>query len=207
MTCSSVDLKAYVLGELPESEKGLVAGHVRECASCSEEMERLSLTHLALVSLRDEEVPRRIAFVSDKVFEPRWWQRVWRSGPAMGFASAAVLACAILAHGLLRPAPLAGPSATVDSAVVERRVAAQVSERVNARVNDIVAVAVAKAVSDAVSNEDARERSRTAELLAGVEKKYDLQRKADMLAIAANLEIERKERARLYMASSGLEVR
>jgi anti-sigma factor RsiW len=199
MTCSSVDLKAYVLGELPESEKGLVAGHLRECASCGEEMERLSLTHLALVSLRDEEVPRRIAFVSDKIFEPRWWQRVWRSGPAMGFASAALLACAILAHGFIRPAPLTGPPATVDTAAVERRVATQVSERVNA----IVAQAVTKAVSDA----DARQQRRTTELLADAEKKYDLERKADMLAIAANLEIVRKEQARMYMASSGLEVR
>ena len=102
MTCSSVDLKAYMLGELPEKEKGAVAAHVRECATCGEEMERLSLTHLALVSLRDEEVPRRIAFVSDKVFEPRWWQRIWQSGPAMAFASAALVACAILAHGMMR---------------------------------------------------------------------------------------------------------
>ncbi|MGA3027268.1 MAG: hypothetical protein ABSF98_21120 [Bryobacteraceae bacterium] len=203
MTCESVDLKAYVLGEMPESEKALVAGHVRECASCGEEMERLSLTHLALVSLRDEEVPRRIAFVSDKVFEPRWWQRVWRSGPVMGFASAAVLACAILAHGLLPPIPLAGPSASVDSAAVERRVAAEVSERVNARVNAVVAEAVAKAVSDA----DARQQRRTAELLAGVQNKYDLERRADMLAVEANLEIFRKEWARLYVASNGLEVK
>jgi anti-sigma factor RsiW len=195
MTCSSVDLKAYVLGELPESEKGAVAVHVRECASCGEEMERLSLTHRALTSLRDEEVPRRIAFVSDKVFEPRWWQRVWRSGPAMGFASAAVLACAILAHGLVQPAPLAAPAATVDSAEVERRVAAQLNDRVNA--------VVAKAVSDA----EAKQQQKTAELLADVEKKFEFERKADQLAFASNLEVERKERARLYMASSGLEVR
>jgi anti-sigma factor RsiW len=201
MTCSSVDLKAYMLGELPESEKLQVAGHVRECASCGEEMERLSLTHLALVSLRDEEVPRRIAFVSDKVFEPRWWQRVWHSGPAMAFASAAVLACAILAHGFVRPIQPARP--TVDTAAIEQRVEAQVSQRVNAAVSD----AVTKAVSRAVSEDDARQRRETAALLADVQQKYDLQRKADMLAVEANFQIFRKEQARLYMASSGLEVR
>jgi anti-sigma factor RsiW len=195
MTCSSVDLKAYVLGELPESEKGLVAGHVRECASCSEEMERLSLTHLALTSLRDEEVPRRIAFVSDKVFEPRWWQRVWRSGPAMGFASAALLSCAILVHGFIRPAPLAGPSVTVDTAAVEQRVAAEMNDRVRS--------VVAKAVAD----NEARQQRQTAALLADAEKKFDLERKSDRLAMEANLEIFRKEQARMYMASSGLEVR
>jgi anti-sigma factor RsiW len=203
MTCSSVDLKAYMLGELPESEKLQVAGHVRECASCGEEVERLSLTHLALVSLRDEEVPRRIAFVSDKVFEPRWWQRVWHSGPAMAFASAAVLACAILAHGLVRPIqPMANPAA-VDTAAIEQRVEAQVNQRVNAAVSE----AVTKAVSVAVSEDDARQRREIAALLADVQQKYDLQRKADMLAVEANFQIFRKEQARLYMASSGLEVR
>ncbi len=203
MTCPSVDLKAYMLGELPESEKLRVAGHVRECASCGEEMERLSLTHLALVSLRDEEVPRRIAFVSDKVFEPRWWQRVWHSGPAMAFASAAVLACAILAHGFVRPIqPMVNP-ATVDTAAIEQRVEAQVIQRVNAAVSD----AVTKAVSVAVSADDARQRRETAALIADVQQKYDLQRKADMLAVEANFQIFRKETTRMYMASTGLEVK
>ena len=199
MTCSSVDLKAYMLGELPEGEKALVAGHVRECASCGEEMERLSLTHLALVSLRDEEVPRRIAFVSDKVFEPRWWQRVWRSGPAMGFASAALLACAILAHGYMTPIPRSGPSAVVDSAAVEQRVTAQVNER--------VATVVAQAVAKAVADTEARQDRKTTELLADAEKKFDLQRKEDHLTLEANLEIVRKQQAQMYMASTGLEVR
>ena len=198
MTCSSVDLKAYVLGELPENEKGAVAGHVRECASCSEEMERLSLTHLALVSLRDEEAPRRIAFVSDKVFEPRWWQRMWHSGPAMGFASAALLACAILAHGMIRPAPVPA-GLTVNTAGVEQRIAAQVNERVN--------TAVAQAVARAVADTEARQQRQTAAMLAEAEKRFDLERKADRLAIEANFDIFRKEQARLYMASTGLEVR
>jgi anti-sigma factor RsiW len=202
MNCSSVDLKAYVLGELPESERGLVAGHARECASCGEELERLNLTHLAMASLRDEEAPRRIAFVSDKVFEPRWWQRIWQSGPAMGFASAAVLACAILAHGVLTqgmPRPAGTPVAAVDSAAVQRRVSAEVNERLNA--------AVSQAVSKAVSDAEAREKRDTATLLAAAEQRYEFQRKADLAAVAANLEMYRKQFARTYMANAGLEMR
>ena len=76
--------------------------HVRGCQSCREELDRLNLTRSALASLEDEEIPRRIAFVSDRVFEPRWWQTMWHSGPVMGFASAAVLAAAILVHGFER---------------------------------------------------------------------------------------------------------
>jgi anti-sigma factor RsiW len=102
MSCS-IDLKAYAVDELPKNERRVVEDHMRGCQSCREELDRLNLTKSALVSLEDEEIPRRIAFVSDRVFEPRWWQRMWHSGPAMGFASAALLAGAILVHGFERP--------------------------------------------------------------------------------------------------------
>ncbi len=98
MSCSSVDLKAYVLGELAAAERAPVAKHLEACQDCREELERLNVTRAALLSLAEEEAPQRIAFVSDKVFEPRWWQTIWHSGPVMGFASAGVLAVAILVH-------------------------------------------------------------------------------------------------------------
>jgi predicted lipase len=87
----------------------------------------------------------------------------------------------------------------VDTAAVEQRVAAQVNERVN--------VVIAQAVAKAVSDTEARQQRKTAELLADAEKKYEFERKADRLAVAANLEIFGKQLARMYMASSGLEVR
>ena len=92
MSCSSVDLKAYVVGELAQRERVAADDHVRACQSCREELERLSVTRTALLALEDEEAPQRIAFVSDRVFEPRWWQTMWHSGPVMGFSSAAAAA-------------------------------------------------------------------------------------------------------------------
>ena len=66
-----------------------------------------------LAALREEEVPRRIAFVSDKVFEPRWWQTFLRPS----FAAALVIAAAIVMHGyLMRPA------ATADETEIQARV-------------------------------------------------------------------------------------
>ena len=60
----------------------------------------MRLTIDTLSALREEEVPRRIAFVSDKVFEPRWWDVFLKPS----FAAALVLAAAILMHGyLVRP--------------------------------------------------------------------------------------------------------
>ena len=74
MGCSSVDLKAYLLGELDRREKSGVEQHVVACGLCREELDALRSTHAALLSLPEQEVPQRIAFVSDKVFEPHWWQ-------------------------------------------------------------------------------------------------------------------------------------
>ena len=180
MSCS-VDLKAYAVDELPKNERGVVEDHVRGCQSCREELDRLNLTRSALASLEDEEIPRRIAFVSDRVFEPRWWQTMWRSGPAMGFASSALLAGAILAHGFARPvAPAPGPVAQVDAAQIEQRVEAQVNSRLNSRVD----VAVAKAVNEVQAKQAAE--------LAQVVRAAEVQRKADLATIQQAAELLRK---------------
>jgi anti-sigma factor RsiW len=189
MTCSSVDLKAYMLGEVPESEKGLVAAHVRECASCGEEMERLSLTHLALVSLRDEEVPRRIAFVSDKVFEPRWYQKLFLRP---SFAAAMVIAAAILVHAFARPVGLPNTTAQVDTRAIESRVSAEVTARLQSEMATAVNAAVTKAVADTEKRED----QRAAMLLSAADKRYS--EDADFL---------NKQVTRIYALNTGAGVR
>ena len=110
MGCSPYDLRDYFFGELSHEEHKAVDRHVASCAACREELENLRLTQSTLLSVREEEPPRRIAFVSDPVFEPSWWQRLWRSGPALGFASAAMLSAAILVHAFVpRPPAIAAP--------------------------------------------------------------------------------------------------
>jgi hypothetical protein len=99
MSCSSDQLRDYFFGELGAPERQAVEQHVAVCTGCREDLNALALTRSALLSVPDEEPPRRIAFVSDKVFEPRWWQKLWTSGPQLGFASACVLATAIVVHG------------------------------------------------------------------------------------------------------------
>ena len=51
MSCTTVDVKAYFLGELAASEKSSLEGHLHGCQSCREELERLNLTRAALLSL------------------------------------------------------------------------------------------------------------------------------------------------------------
>lgn len=99
MSCANFDWKAYALGELSRTERESAEAHANSCAGCREEIAQVRLTLDALSTLREEEPPRRIAFVSDKVFEPRWWQRIW----SPTFAGACVIALAVVAHAFVQP--------------------------------------------------------------------------------------------------------
>jgi anti-sigma factor RsiW len=187
MSCS-IDLKAYAVDELPKNERGVVEDHVRGCQGCREELDRLNLTRSALASLEDEEIPRRIAFVSDRVFEPRWWQTMWRSGPAMGFASAALLAAAILAHGFARPMVPAG--ASVDAAQIEQHVEAQVSARMD------------EAVAKAVNQAQVKQAAEFAKVLNATENRLEVQRQSDLATVQQAADYYRKQMAQFLVASN-----
>jgi anti-sigma factor RsiW len=97
---SKPDWKAYVLRELDADDARQAEAHLATCSICHEEVATLRLTLDTLSTLREEEMPRRIAFVSDKVFEPRWWQRALNQtvrNPT--FAAGVLVAAAILIHG------------------------------------------------------------------------------------------------------------
>jgi len=95
---SKPDWKAYVLRELGQDAQRQAEAHLATCSICHEEVATLRLTFDTLSTLREEEMPRRIAFVSDKVFEPRWWQRVFNPT----FAAGVLVAAAILIHGSMQ---------------------------------------------------------------------------------------------------------
>ncbi len=193
MTCSSVDLKAYVLGELAAPERREVEAHAGACAVCREELARLRLTQDALLALREEEVPRRIAFVSDKVFEPSWWRSLWWSAPKLGFVSASLVAAALLVHAFVRPAPVVVSTAP-DMAQIEARIQKEVAARVQ--------VAVEKAVAEA----GARQAQKTQEVLAAAERRFELDRRAERAAFANNLRMLEQQNVALYRAASGVRV-
>lgn len=184
MSCSSVDLKAYFLEELPAAERAPVEKHLDACAGCREELERLGSTRAALAALPDQEPPQRIAFVSDKVFEPRWFETMWRSGPAMGFASAAVLAAAIFVHAYARPA------APLDTARMEQRIQQQVEARVG--------VALTKAVAAAEKSQD----ERIAATLATAERRFDAQYQRALVDARQMADYYRDQNAKFEVASN-----
>ncbi len=136
MSCSPFDLRDYFLKELPESDRTCVEAHVRTCAVCREELDRLAITQSALFALREEEIPQRIAFVSDQVFELSPWRRAWAgfwgSAARLGFASAAMLSAALVVFALHRPGPVVLPAAvtpvaSVSAAAIQQRIQAAVA--------------------------------------------------------------------------------
>jgi hypothetical protein len=148
MSCSPFDLRDYFYQELADPQRGQVEAHVKTCQPCREELDRLRLTEAALFALREEEIPQRIAFVSDPVFEPSPWRRAlsafWNSGARLGFASAAMLSAALVVFALHRPAP--APVVSVAPAPVQTVAAASpglTEAEVQARVDAAVAKAVA----------------------------------------------------------------
>ncbi len=193
MSCSPFDLKDYFFGELGEAESARVRTHVESCPTCAEELDRLRLTEGALHSLRQEDPPRRIAFVSDKVFEPRWWQVWWNSAPRLGFASATLLAIAILVHAFARPVVVV-PRAPVQAAAVQAPVQAPSRTGDASRVED--------AVRAAVSESEARQARKTAELVEAARRDIEFQRRADRVQFEETLMLLQKRYNGLLVASA-----
>jgi len=180
MSCSPFDLRDYLLDELAEKERRQVDQHVRSCGGCHEELERLRITHSTLLTLREEEVPQRIGFVSDKVFEPspvrRVWRAFWGSSAKLGFASAAMLSAALMFFTFFRQGPAVASIAPLDTSRIE----AQVSVRVSA------------AVEKAVAESETRQAGKTAALLTAAEERFERQRLADMLNVEQKLDVLQK---------------
>jgi hypothetical protein len=190
VSCSAYDWKAYALGELDSKSRRDAELHAAACLTCRDELAGLRLTLDALSTLREEEIPRRIAFVSDKVFEPRWWQSFLRPS----FAAGSLIAAAILVHAFVRPPQMAPVDTAAIQAKIEMQVEAEVSKRVDA------------AVAKAVALSEQQQSQKTQQLLADTEKHYAEQRKADFAAAAANYEMLSKQLNRFYAVNTGLGV-
>jgi anti-sigma factor RsiW len=170
MSCSPFDLKDYFLQELPSPERVQVEAHVNHCLACREELDRLQLTASALFSLRDEEIPQRIAFVSDQIFEPsplrRWFTAFWGSTARLGFASALMLSASIFYFAATRPAPAPDAVATSSTAVTPSMAAVTPSPQ---EVQQQIQQAVAKAVAEV----EARQAEKNKQLVADFEHRTD----------------------------------
>ena len=186
MSCSPFDLRDYLLKELSEAERQQVEGHARGCAACREELERLRLTEAALFSLRDEEIPQRIAFVSDKIFEPSAWRRgwdsFWGSTGRLGFASAAMLSVALIVFSLARTA--GSPAAPLTARVVAPAPVSEpeIQQRIQAAVDQAVAASEARLVKSFDQRVVEIQKRNEARLLLAADELDWQQRRVQMMA-------------------------
>jgi anti-sigma factor RsiW len=191
MSCSPFDLKDYFLRELPDPQRLQVEAHITSCPACREELDRLGLTEAALKALGEEEIPQRIAFVSDPVFElsgwRRWWSAFWNSAPRLGFASAAMVSTAILVSAFTRPAPAPAPvtpASVVAGAVGDRITGDEIDRRIQA----------------AVAESEARQGRKTEQMVKAMETRS--QRQIEAMRLAAAHELDYYQRNERVLAAS-----
>jgi anti-sigma factor RsiW len=194
MSCSPYDLRDYLFEELTPAQSGDVRAHLKACTPCAAELDALRSTQAALLTLRDEDIPQRIGFVSDKVFEPspvrRFLSGFWTSAARIGFVSSAMLSAALLVFAFRPAQPVhnsaqSGPT----QAEIARQIETAVAQQVKAQVDSRLTVAV----NQAVSVTEARAQKRTTELLAAVQQKYDAERRLAHAEYQANLEYQRSK--------------
>jgi hypothetical protein len=181
----AVALRDYAFDELPPDERREMELHLAGCGACGASLDRLRLLTATLRTVPDREIPQRIAFVSDPVFEPSWFRQFWNSKAplfqsSLGFASACVLALAMVVSvwrfsGTRRPVEVR----TVVLTTPTQQGVSQQEGVAQEQIRDAVAKAVAQ-----VRAEDAR-MMQTA--IQSSERKLDLQYRNQMVAIQENL--------------------
>ena len=191
MSCSPFDLRDYYFKDLAENQRRLTDAHVKTCAGCREELDRLCGTEAALLALPDEEIPQRIGFVSDPVFQPsafrRGWDALWGSAARLGVVSAAMLSAALVVFSLTRPVP---PADTPAPAIAQTALQAKLQADFSKRLNDSVAQAVAES------------EARTQALLAASDRHHALETQAMMVRVQEYLDVEKKHLNTLILASN-----
>jgi anti-sigma factor RsiW len=194
MTCDRIEqLRDYAMGEFgPDACTGMER-HLAGCADCAAELRALQLTTAALRSLPEREIPQRIAFVSDKVFEPsgaaRWFAGFWNSAARLGFASACVLSAALLV-AVYHRAPAVNAPVAIQAGITKADVDQEIQE----------------AVTRAVAQVKAEDRRDTAEIVAASDQKHEQDRRALLVAMQENLTyLEKRMSTSLLLASNDQE--
>jgi hypothetical protein len=176
--CDRGDLvRDYAFDELVLADRKSMEQHMASCAGCAAELDRLRLTTAALRVLPDVEVPRRIAFVSDKVLEPKrnWWAAFWNSGARLGFAAACVLSAGLVFASAHRQPEV--------RTIVQTGIASQAQ----------IDAAVTKAVSQAVEKTHADDARLTQAALDAVDAKYETKQRDLMVALQQSYAFMQKQ--------------
>jgi anti-sigma factor RsiW len=188
-TCDRAEaLRDYAFDELAGDELRSMEQHIATCSTCATDLDRLRLTTAALRVLPDREIPQRIAFVSDKVFHPspvaRFFGGFWNSAARLGFASALLLAVALMVSAYHRPAPvqIIGQGSGLSLDVVKQTVA------------------------DAVARARVEDANLTKAALEDAERRHEKENRLLMAAVQENLEVMQKRLGVAYSELASVEI-
>jgi len=191
-SCTKAEaLRDFAFDELAAPERRAMEQHIAGCADCDADLNELRLTTAALRILPDQEIPQRIAFVSDKVFPPspvaRFFGGIWNSAARLGFASCCVIAAALVVSAWHRPA-----------ARVE--VAARTPD-----VSGIVAQKVAQEVNSAVARIRTEDAQLTKAALDAAERRHEREHRMLLVSMQENFDVMQK-RLRTYTTLASAEM-
>ncbi|HEX3879627.1 MAG TPA: zf-HC2 domain-containing protein [Bryobacteraceae bacterium] len=197
MSCSPFSIDDYFLEELSAPQARQVEAHVKTCAACGEELDRLRILGAALRSVPDEEIPQRIAFVSDKIFEPSPWRRrlaaFWNSGARLGFVSAAMLSASLVVFALRpAPAPVVAQAPGASTPAITQASAPSLSRQ---QIQDLIQAATDKAVGER-SAEFNRQLTDMREQVSLTSYSLEMMQKRYQTAVAANYTLPKESVAK-----------
>src|SRR5690606_27595758 len=195
------DLRELVFGDelarTPEAELQAINEHPES----QDELNRLLQLRETLLSLEDEEPPRRTVLVGAPVESGTpWWKRAMGFAvPGWGFAGAMALALAILTHGwMTRPA---APEFVAQAPAAVTSAAAFDAEAVNARIDAAVAQRLAGSIAE-VKAELRQEHQREAQrLVAAAEQRLERQHDNEMFQMREAVAFIQKKYGRQMVAN------
>lgn len=178
--CDREQLRDFAFDELAAPARARMERHLTECEACAAGLAQLQLTTAALRVLPEREIPQRIAFVSDKVFEPspvaRFFSGWWNPGARLAFASACLIAAAIVFAAYRRPVDIHSVAQPAATAALSRD---ELSREIDSRVN--------KAVSDAVARVHEEDAQVMKAALESADRKAEQQRRTLMVAMSEQM--------------------
>ena len=181
------ELHDYFFGEIDAAAQAALEQRLADSPALREDLRRLEMTTTALRSLPGEEPPQRIAFVSDKVFQPSWGARVrgWMASAGPVLASAALSGLVVFTV-MDRRAPIAPAIKTIEVVKAPSQNAGEVRAL----------------IASAVSAAEARSVEKTRALLAEADRRHDLERKQLLLDVQDTVTYMQKKMNVMQVASA-----
>ena len=146
----------------------------------------------SLLALAYEEVPRRVAFVSDKVFEPspwlRWWRAAWEGAPRFALAMTPAVLALVAGLWLLKPTVTVEQGRWQLAFGAAVRIAPQVQEARNSDVPALTEERVREVVQTALAESEQRQREALTRLVVEQSQRSNAAWKAAVDDLAKNSE-------------------